>query len=245
VRVPFSLLVTKHIIVSVKLNQKGPYRMIFDTGAPISLLNSRTAKETGLIAKGGGGFNLFGSLEQVKVKDLQLGDLKAKNVPVVVMDHPTVELASKLWGPIEGILGFPFFARYRMTLDYQSKEMTFVPNGYQPGDILQRLMSLLLSDESPAAAVSPGAGLWGFAVEKAANDDQAGVLVSRVYPNSPAARGGLRAGDRLLSLDDRWTDSLADSDAAIGSVKAGTSVRLRILRDKREIELAIKPESGL
>ena len=45
----------------------------------------------------------------------------------MVMDHPTVEAISKTVGPIDGIVGFPFFARYRMTLDYQAKKLTFVP----------------------------------------------------------------------------------------------------------------------
>ena len=32
--VPFELLKTRHIVVSIKINGKGPYRVIFDTGSP-------------------------------------------------------------------------------------------------------------------------------------------------------------------------------------------------------------------
>src|SRR5207302_5303192 len=34
--VPFELLETKHMAVKIKLNGKGPYRVIFDTGAPVT-----------------------------------------------------------------------------------------------------------------------------------------------------------------------------------------------------------------
>ena len=43
---------------------------------------------------------------------------------------------AKKYGSIEGIVGFPFFARYKMTVDYAAKEMTFVPNGYKATDVM-------------------------------------------------------------------------------------------------------------
>src|SRR5262249_25945615 len=124
--VPFDLLKTKHIVVPIKINGKGPYRVIFDTGAPVMLVNTKVARESGLMAKSSKPsiFSPFGSMGQMTIHSLELGDLKAENVATVVMDHPTVELISKLLGPIEGIVGFPFFARYRTTIDYQAKQLT-------------------------------------------------------------------------------------------------------------------------
>ena len=40
VSVPFELLKSGHMAVQVKVNGKGPYWLIFDTGAPTSLLNT-------------------------------------------------------------------------------------------------------------------------------------------------------------------------------------------------------------
>ena len=101
VTVPFELLLTKHIVIEVKINGKGPYRVIFDTGAPVSLINSKTAKETGLLSKNATAslFNFFGPVEQAAIRTLEIGGLKARSVPVIVMDHPTVEMMSKLLGP--------------------------------------------------------------------------------------------------------------------------------------------------
>src|SRR5689334_6689950 len=47
--VPFELLRSGHMAVSVKVNQKGPFKLIFDTGAPITLVNNKLAREAGLL----------------------------------------------------------------------------------------------------------------------------------------------------------------------------------------------------
>src|SRR5207248_8221 len=103
VTVAFDLLKTGHMTVMVKVNGKGPYRLIFDTGAPITLLNNKIAREAGLL-KGMPPplFSLFGSVGDVKVKSLEVGvgGQKAEDVAAVVMDHPTVEAISKAFGPI-------------------------------------------------------------------------------------------------------------------------------------------------
>ena len=45
--VPFELLPSGHMTVMVKVNGKGPYRLIFDTGAPITLLNNKRGQGSG------------------------------------------------------------------------------------------------------------------------------------------------------------------------------------------------------
>jgi hypothetical protein len=243
---PFDLLPTKHMVVMVKINGKGPYRMIFDTGAPVSLLNSKIAKTTGVQSKNNAlsGFSLFGQMDQAKIKKLEIGDLKAEFVPVIVMDHPTVEVVSKILGPIEGILGFPFFARYKMTLDYQAKKMTFVSNGFEPTDILQALMVSLMAHDKPSATVLAPAGLWGLVLHKENKDEEPGLTIREVFAESSAARAGLQAGDRLLVLDDYWTDSLADCYLAASHVKPGTEAKVLIERKGRKIEFIVKPQAG-
>ena len=49
---PFELLKSRHMAVQVKINGKGPYRLIFDTGAPMNLINNKIAKEAGVIEEG-------------------------------------------------------------------------------------------------------------------------------------------------------------------------------------------------
>jgi hypothetical protein len=244
VTVPFELLKTGHMTVMVKVNGKGPYKLIFDTGAPTTLLNTKVAREAGLIAgKPKSPFAFLGAAEPVKVKELAVGEQKAENVAAVVMDHPTVEAISRAFGPIDGIVGFPFFARFKMTLDYQARTMTFVPNGFKPPDVMQAMMIALMIDPPAEKVVAP-AGQWGI-LAKEAGDDEAGVVVKEVLPGSAAAAAGIKAGDRLLTLDGRWTDNLVDLYTAAAAVKQGTTVDVTIRRDGKEKVLHVRPASGL
>jgi membrane-associated protease RseP (regulator of RpoE activity) len=247
--VPFELLKTRHIVVSIKINGRGPYRVIFDTGAPFNLINNRVARDSGMIAKDSRP-PLFGFLAAggpTKIQTLELGGLKVENTQAVVMDHPTVELMSKFVSPVEGIIGYPFFARYRMTLDYQARRLTFVPNGYDPPDALESLMNALMTvaDDRPLPKrVLAPAAQWGLVLRSSPNDSS-GVLIDRVVPDTPAATAGLQVGDRILTLDDRWTDSVADAYAAASDVKAGSTVTLHVKRGDKEIDIKVTPRNGL
>jgi membrane-associated protease RseP (regulator of RpoE activity) len=249
ITVPFELLKTGHMTIQIKVNGKGPYTVIFDTGAPVTLINNKVAKEAGLLKDAKKpAFNLFGSMGQISIKSLEVGDLNAEDVNTIVMDHPTVEAISKALGPIEGIVGFPFFARYKMTINYKDKELTFVPNGYDPPDVMMAVTAsimAMMNEKNPKAKVLAPAAQWGVVATKDEKDEDAGVVVKDVFADSAAAKAGLKAGDRLLTLDGRWTDSLRDLYEAAGYVKPGTPAKVTILRDGKEKELTIKPASGL
>lgn len=247
VTIPFERLKTGHMAISIKINGKGPYRVIFDTGAPVNVLGSNVAKEAGVLPKDfkQPAFALFGAMGQHPIEALEVGGLKAEKVPTMIMDHPAVAALAKNDGPLDGIVGFPFFARFRMTLDYQAKTLTFVPSGYEPEDVLQSLIAILSSRQKPAPRILAPAALWGFSVEKKEADEEAGVTVAKVFEGSPAAAAGLEAGDRLLTLDGRWTDSIADTYLATEAVKPGTVVSVVIRRKGKEMKLAVTPKSGL
>lgn len=247
ITVPFTLLKSRHIAVDVKINGKGPYRLIFDTGAPTNLINNKLAKEAGVLKKddkSGGGLFMMPTAKSIEV--FQLGDVEVKDVPVMVMDHPTVAAISKALGPIDGLVGFPFFARFKTTIDYQKKEMTFEPNGYEPPDVMKALMERMMSNtrgKQDPTIVGP-AGLWGFAIEKKAGDEEPGVTVSEVLKGSPAALGGLKVGDRVLTMDGRWTDSLDDTFTAANLIRPGRAVEVVVMREGKEKKLTITPAKG-
>src|SRR6516162_7217531 len=108
--VPFELLKSRHMAIQVKINGKGPYRVIFDTGAPVTLLNNKVAKDSGVMTKNFKAplFAPFGSMGEFKIQELDVGGVKAKNVPTMVMDHPTVTAMANVLGPLEGIVGLSF-----------------------------------------------------------------------------------------------------------------------------------------
>jgi len=246
--VPFELPKSRHMAVEVKINGTGPYRLIFDTGAPTNLINNKLAKEAGVLKKDekavGG---LFGMAGSKTIDTLELGGVKLEKVPVMVMDHPTVAAISKALGPIDGIVGFPFFARYKTTVDYQKKEVTFTPNGYEPADAIKALMERMLAGSKggkPEPRVVGPQGVWGFAVDKEKDDEAEGVTVKEVLEDSPAAAAGLKVGDRLLTLDGRWTDSEADTFTAASLVTPGRKVAVLVRRNGKDVKLTVTPAKG-
>lgn len=253
--VKFDLVSSGHFIVKAKVNGHGPYNLIFDTGAPTSLVTPKVAKEAGLTkdAKDKPLIPLFGMMGQVTIKDFQVGDVKAENVNAMIMNHPTVEAFSdafkEKYGSIEGIVGFPFFARYKMTVDYAAKEMTFVPSGYKPGDVMQDLMQTIMgsfgSSGKPQPKIAAPAGLWGLELAKDKADEDAGVDVKAVLGGGPAAEAGLKAGDRVLTIDGRWTDSVTDAYQAASFVKPGKPTVVVVKRDGKEMKLTVSPKTGL
>ncbi|MFO0965685.1 MAG: aspartyl protease family protein [Gemmataceae bacterium] len=244
--VKFDLLKTQHMVVEVKINGKGPYRLIFDTGAPITLINNKVAKEAEVLPKDFKKpvFALFGSMGQFKIKEMEVGNLKVEGMSTMVMDHPTVEAISKALGPIEGIVGMSFFGKYRMTLDYKNKEMTFVPVKYEPPDMMQTMLKMVMGRSKDRAVLAPG-GILGIQVDKAAGDEEPGVNVTAVLEGGPAAKAGFQAGDRLLTLDDRWTDSVVDCFYAASKLTPGRSAVAVILRKGKRVELKVATEAGL
>jgi aspartyl protease/PDZ domain-containing protein len=246
--VPFELLKSQHMAVQVKINGKGPYRLIFDTGAPVTLISNKVAKDAGVFPEKfkTSPFAFFGSQGQFKIKNLALGNLGVANVDTMVMDHPTVGALASVLGPIEGIVGFNVFAKHRTTIDYQTKTLTFVPVKYEPVDMMKKLMGLMLASkaEKEKARVLAPAGLLGMRIDKPA-DEEAGVLIAEVFAGSAAAAAGLKQGDRLLTLDGRWTDSVEDCFYAASRLQLGTPVRAEILRHGVRQELQIQVKQGV
>jgi membrane-associated protease RseP (regulator of RpoE activity) len=249
--VPFELLPSGHMAVMVKVNGEGPYRLIFDTGAPITLLDNKVAKAAGLLKDVPEPlFSFFGSKGEVKVKELQVGDQKVPDMTAIVMDHPTVDAISKafekkLGGPINGIVGFPFFSRFKMTLDYQAKTITLLPNGFKPPDVMKAMMAALMEASTGEPRILAPAAQWGMIAAKEAGDKEDGVTIQSVLPDSPASAAGLKTGDRLLTLDGRWTDSLVDLYTAAGYVKPGETAPVVVKRGGKELTLKVKPAAGL
>lgn len=247
VSVPFELITTQHIVVQVKVNGKGPYRLILDTGAPDSLVSNRVAREARLrpVQEAQPALPIFGARGQFRIDSLEIGGLKAEDLSAMVLDHPAVTAISGIAGPVEGILGFTFFARYRMTIDYERKRLSFEPTAYRPGDVMQDMIKRVLagSQTRTPRVLAPGS-LLGVRI-KAADKEEAGVLVAEVLAEGAAAAAGMQPGDRLLSLAQRWTDSVADLFVAAGQLRPGVPVDAVVVRQGKELVLKLTPRSGL
>jgi hypothetical protein len=244
--VPFELLATNHMVVQARLNGQGPYRLIFDLGAPITLLSNRASEGSGVVKKAAPRSLLFALRGEAVVDRLELGGLTVRKLPAIVLDHPAVRILGEVLGkPLDGIIGFTFFARYKTTIDYQKREMTFEPVDFEVRNLMQDLPERLVGPKVARTRVLAPGALFGLTVgEPSGGLSAPGVPVTAVLEGSPAAAAGLKRGDVLTALDGRWTSSVTDTVAAASHAVAGRPVAAVVLRDGKELTLSVTPRAG-
>ena len=66
-----------------------------------------------------------------------------------------------------------------------------------------------------------------------------GTLITGVYRNSPAHKGGLLPGDIILKIDSREADEINKTRMLIFSRRPGDTITLRIYRQGKNIDLRI------
>jgi hypothetical protein len=243
--IPIEIIKSGHIAIRAMVNGHGPYRFIFDTGAPQLLISEKVGKEAHILPRDFEPpfFTPLGNLGEFPVKSLVLGRSNQRYLVADIWNHPTVEELGKMFGRFEGLIGFPYFAHYQVTIDYKARTMTLVPCVYTPDDTKQK-MTNKMSQPGMAKVYLPSESI-GIQVSKPAADDSAGVVISTVLPNSPAAEAGVKTGDRLLTLDGRWTDSIEDCYAALTSVATDRDVPAVILHDGKQTTVQVKVKPGI
>jgi hypothetical protein len=215
--VPFEMAPTNHMLVRARINDKGPYLLVFDLGAPITLLGNAVSETTGVVKGSAPRSFLFAMRGEATVDKLQVSNLTVTGLPVLVFDHPVLKALSKMTGrSIDGIMGFTLFARYKTTIDYQIQQMTFEPVNYVMRDLLKELPDRLLGPKVARRRVVAPSAMFGVRLGKPTGGiDSPGVPIAEVYKDSPADRAGLKSGDVLISLCGRYSTRLATPNRTV------------------------------
>lgn len=66
-----------------------------------------------------------------------------------------------------------------------------------------------------------------------------GVLVTQVNEGTPAARGGMKAGDVITKVHDTAVTSIGDISRALAQVEGGATVTVEVSRDKAATSLSV------
>jgi len=140
--IPFEL-VTRHIMIRVKINNSGPLWFILDTGDKVAIVDLELAKSLGLtlhgeVNVGGAG---AGTVKGATVRDATVTVTGAETNPQPVMlAIPLGNLESRFGHDIDGIIGADFIRQFVVEIDYSARVLRlydknkFVYSG--PGDIL-------------------------------------------------------------------------------------------------------------
>lgn len=249
--VPYRLTDTKHVLVRAKLNGKGPFNFILDTGAPAVFVTKAVAKKVGLEEdkKGWGTFDSFvleGGLTvdkaQGRIEDLfQLEGMNGLGLAGV---------------ELHGVIGYNVLAKYRITYDFTADKLTFVTLDFDPPevigigkggsggglDMMGTMMKTLagMMGVKPNFEVKPG-GFVGIEVEEKGEK----LFVKSVLKGSPAAEAGLKAGDRVDAVKEKSVKTVAKLTEAFGKANVGDTVKLTVERDGDKKTYDIKLGGGL
>jgi len=128
-------LIDNHVYLDVRLNGKGPYHFIFDTGGQ-NVIDPAVAKEIGATAAGtfqGGGVGAATEdFHFANVRSLEIGRARLRDQLFAVAP---VRAGFGMAGsaPVDGLIGFEVLARFVTVFDYANDRVTFaLPGGAQP-----------------------------------------------------------------------------------------------------------------
>jgi serine protease DegQ len=248
--VPYRLTETNHVMVRVKINGKGPFNLILDTGAPAVFITKKVAKAAGVELDADGWsnpktFELEGGLkvDKTKTRVEDLFQLEGMNG----MGLAGVEL--------HGVIGYNVLARFRIQYDFTADKLKFEPLPFDPPPVtplggkgdqggLQSMGGMMkflaaFMGIKPNFEVVPR-GFVGVEI-----DDGDGVVVKKVLPGSPAEKGGLKAGDRIESVKSVGVDDARDLARALAKAGVGQTLKVAVKRGGKSETLTLELGKGL
>src|SRR5262249_12678580 len=115
-----------HTMVRVKINGKGPFNFIVDTGCPVLLIAEPVGKKVGLEVVNG-----WSTLDKLELEGgLELSKVKARvETPFQIQGMNGMELAGV---ELHGLMGFTVLAKYKMSFDYTKLHMAWAPLKFDP-----------------------------------------------------------------------------------------------------------------
>ncbi len=114
-------------------------------------------------------------------------------------------------------------------------------------DLIEKLVSSTVANaERPqyvevkgAATMNRGGNRPYFGSIPEFGNEEPGYSISGAASGSPADKGGLKGGDRIVKFGGNPVTNLDDFDAALRKFKAGDEVEVIVVRDKQEVALKV------
>jgi hypothetical protein len=191
--------------------------MVVDTGVRVTTFNSPFSKKNRLVEQSPKtlatmtGFGINGASWGVvgRVRAIELGPIRIEN-PVV--DFSTDKAGAMSSDRFSGIIGADILRRFHVVFDYPGKRM--------------------ILDRNPAFGSPFEFDMSGLRLVAAGKDFRL-FKVFHVAEKTPAQEAGLRAGDEILTIDDRKVSFFNWETLHAYLQRPGLTVRLEVARDGR------------
>lgn len=248
--VPYRLTDTSHVLLRVKINGKGPFNFIVDTGCPVLIVAAPVGKKLGLKTTKG-----WSTLDTLDLEGgLTLKKVKARvETPFQIEGMNSMGLAGV---ELHGLLGYTVLAKYRTQFDFTSDLMHWTPLTFEPpppqglggkaatgGMDMMVTLVRVLSFLSGMKAPPPPQPRGFLGLELTEKNKQ--VFVGHVLPGASAAKAGLKAGDRIAQVEGRDVASVADVLTRAARLIPGRSLRVQVVRGEETKDVTITAGDGL
>jgi len=249
--IPYRLTDTKHVMVRLKLNGKGPFNFIIDTGAPALIMTEAVAKKVGGKEKDG-----WTTFDKVELE----GGLTIDNPRGVAIDMFQLKGMNSMGlagVELHGVVGYNVLARYRIEYDFTEPKLKWTPvdfkvpdpkrivdkGGSQGGlEMIGSLIQFLsaFSGIKPNFEVHPR-GFLGAELEADSKD----LVVKSVLAGGPADKAGLKAGDRIQTAKGKSLSKPEDLLEAAKKLPVGTMLKLNVQRGEENMDITVELGKGL
>lgn len=247
-QVPYRLSDIKHVVVRVKVDGKGPFNFIVDTGAPAVYFGNEIARKLGKEVKEEGYWETF---DKVEIE----GGVKLKGIKARVEEPFQLVGINKMNAAgvrYHGVLGYAVLAQYQIEYDFTQPHLKWTKLDWTPpppialGSLSEgatKNMKAMIGLSSLATSLMPKKedakiiyrGFIGIEV----SETDGKITVSKVLGNTPAS-GKLHVGDVIVSIDGKEAKTLAAMQKQVSVIGIDKEVNLEVQRENGHQSITLK-----
>jgi serine protease DegQ len=250
-QVPYKLTEVKHVLLRAKINGKGPFNFILDTGAPALFVSTAVCKKLGIEPDKKG----WGTFDQFEIE----GGVKIPKAKGRIEDPFQLEGMNALGlagAELHGVIGYNILARYKLEFDFTKDKMNWTPLDFEPkapagvdgksggGDMQAMAGMIKLLTAFLGKQPDPVIKQRGYMGMELIDSDKK-VAIKAVLKDGPAAKAGLQVDDQITHFKGKAIKGFEDLRKLAGEVAAGDSVKIKVRRAGESQEFTIKAGEGL
>jgi predicted aspartyl protease len=208
-----------YVIVEARLNGRGPFAFILDTGGH-AILTPAAVAALGLTAGGAGSSGGAGSgqlsVQYTKVDRMEIGGatLKDQRFLVIPLQYNTTERGDR--PALAGILGLELLERLSARLDYRNQTLTIWPRESYRHSGPGTAVSITFADDIPLVPGKIGEAAGDFALD---TGNSSSLLVQHVWAEKNGLADTMKRGVKMVSFGSggaspNWASRIADFEVA-------------------------------
>lgn len=249
--VPYRLTTSRHVLVRAKINGKGPYNFVFDTGAPVLIMAKKLSESLQIESDNSG----WATLDKFELE----GGVVLDNTLARFDDLYQLEGMNGLGlagVEIHGLIGYPILARFRITYDFSQSKLALVKLNNRIEEIpRQRLRGGAPGGLDALGSVMKGVGkLFGMGpppkplprgfLGLSAKELDGKLVITNIVPNGPADRAGVHINDVIAAISSTDVSTLNDLQKIIKDKRPGDQIKLTLKSGDNSREVTVECGQG-